>query len=157
MREVPLYLHHMITTQVPSTRAFALERQTRSERINAFCAVLSTEGRVVGPCWEILKPKGPKVVPPLTSCVSLPLTQTHTISHLLSLSPTLALLLSLSLSLAVVGVGQTRRGSGSPACASWIKQGPLPTFAYIPCTPHLQKGTGKSRGDLASLTEKIQR
>ena len=98
MREVPLYLHHMITTQVPSTRAFALERQTRSERINAFCAVLSTEGRVVGPCWEILKPEGPKVVPPLTSCVSLPLTQTHTISHLLSLSPTLALLLSLSLS-----------------------------------------------------------
>ena len=23
-------------------------------------AVLSTEGRVVGPCWEKLKPKGPK-------------------------------------------------------------------------------------------------
>ena len=27
---------------------------------NAFSAVLSTEGRVVGPCWEKLKPKGPK-------------------------------------------------------------------------------------------------
>ena len=27
---------------------------------NAFSAVLSTEGRVVGPCWEHLKPKGPK-------------------------------------------------------------------------------------------------
>jgi len=26
----------------------------------AFSAVLSTEGRVVGPCWEKLKPKGPK-------------------------------------------------------------------------------------------------
>ena len=25
-----------------------------------FCAVLSTEGRVVGPSWEHLKPKGPK-------------------------------------------------------------------------------------------------
>ena len=31
-----------------------------SESINAFSAVLSTEGRVVGPCWEKLKPKGPK-------------------------------------------------------------------------------------------------
>ena len=27
---------------------------------NAFSAVLSTEGRVVGPCWGHLKPKGPK-------------------------------------------------------------------------------------------------
>ena len=27
---------------------------------DAFAAVLSTEGRVVGPCWEKLKPKGPK-------------------------------------------------------------------------------------------------
>ena len=27
---------------------------------NAFSAVLSTEGRVGGPCWEKLKPKGPK-------------------------------------------------------------------------------------------------
>jgi len=27
---------------------------------NAFSAVLSTEGRVVGPWWEKLKPKGPK-------------------------------------------------------------------------------------------------
>ena len=32
----------------------------RSESINAFSAVLSTEGRVVGPCWEHLKPEGPK-------------------------------------------------------------------------------------------------
>ena len=27
---------------------------------NALSAVLSTEGRVVGPCWEKLKPQGPK-------------------------------------------------------------------------------------------------
>ena len=27
---------------------------------NAFSAVLSTEGRVVGPCWKKLKPEGPK-------------------------------------------------------------------------------------------------
>ena len=33
---------------------------TRSESINAFSAVLPTEGRVVGLCWGELKPKGPK-------------------------------------------------------------------------------------------------
>ena len=27
---------------------------------NAFSAVFSMEGRVSGPCWEKLKPKGPK-------------------------------------------------------------------------------------------------
>ena len=32
----------------------------RPERKIAFPAVLSTEGRVVGICWEKLKPKGPK-------------------------------------------------------------------------------------------------
>ncbi|KAJ1493303.1 hypothetical protein T484DRAFT_1929448, partial [Baffinella frigidus] len=32
----------------------------RSESKHAFFAVLSTEGRVVGLCWEKLKPKGPK-------------------------------------------------------------------------------------------------
>ena len=31
----------------------------RSESQNDLSAVLSTEGRVVGPCWEKLKPKGP--------------------------------------------------------------------------------------------------
>ena len=45
---------------ISSTRAFALESSTRSESINALSAVLSTEGRVVGLCWEHLKPKGPK-------------------------------------------------------------------------------------------------
>ena len=30
------------------------------ESINAFSAVLSTEGRVVGLCWELEEPKGPK-------------------------------------------------------------------------------------------------
>ena len=30
---------------------------------NAFFAVLSTEGRVVGLCWVKLKPKGPKGPP----------------------------------------------------------------------------------------------
>ena len=34
--------------------------KTRSGSENTFSAVLSTEGRVVGPCWEHLKPKGPK-------------------------------------------------------------------------------------------------
>jgi hypothetical protein len=32
----------------------------RSESKDALSAVLSMEGRVVGPCWEKLKPKGPK-------------------------------------------------------------------------------------------------
>ena len=32
----------------------------RSESKNAVSAVLSTEGRVVGICWEKLKPKGPQ-------------------------------------------------------------------------------------------------
>ena len=31
--------------------------------LNAFSAVLSTEGRVVGPCWEKLKLQGPKGPP----------------------------------------------------------------------------------------------
>ena len=53
---------------IPSSRASALESETRSESKNAFSAVLSTEGRVVGLCWEHLKPKGPKgsAVPRLT-------------------------------------------------------------------------------------------
>ena len=45
---------------IPSARASALESSTRSESKNAFSAVLSTEGRVVGLCWAKLKPKGPK-------------------------------------------------------------------------------------------------
>ena len=45
---------------IPSTRASAPESQMRSERKNAFSAVLPTEGRVVGLCWAQLKPEGPK-------------------------------------------------------------------------------------------------
>ena len=33
---------------------------SRSESKNAFYAVLSTEGRVVGLCWEHLQAQGPK-------------------------------------------------------------------------------------------------
>ena len=44
---------------------------------NAFFAVLSTEGRVVGLCWQKLKPKGPKgpvsIDTPLTSVFVSPL------------------------------------------------------------------------------------
>ena len=43
-----------------STRASAMESSTRSESINAFSEVLSTEGRVVGLFCAELKPKGPK-------------------------------------------------------------------------------------------------
>ena len=32
----------------------------RSNSMNALYAVLSTEGRLVGPCWEKLRPKGHK-------------------------------------------------------------------------------------------------
>ncbi|KAJ1475145.1 hypothetical protein T484DRAFT_3201116 [Baffinella frigidus] len=45
---------------IPSSQASALESSTRSERKKSFPAVLSTEGRVVGICWEKLKPQGPK-------------------------------------------------------------------------------------------------
>ena len=34
-------------------------------KLNAFSAILSTEGRVVGPCWEKFKPKGPQAPPML--------------------------------------------------------------------------------------------
>ena len=45
---------------ISSTRASALASETRSESRNAFSAVLSTQGRVVGRWWAKLKPKGPK-------------------------------------------------------------------------------------------------
>ena len=45
---------------ISSTRASALESQTRSESISTFPAVLSAEGRVVGLCWAPLKPQGSK-------------------------------------------------------------------------------------------------
>ena len=45
---------------IPSTRASARESQTRSESKDDLSAVLSTEGRVVEPCWEKLKPTGTK-------------------------------------------------------------------------------------------------
>ena len=54
MSEVPLYTSAVLVVKAtPSldTRSFA-----RTEHP----AVLSTEGRVVGLCWEHLKPKGPK-------------------------------------------------------------------------------------------------
>ena len=57
------WVNSSIPTEPPlisSTRASALESSTRSESINAFSAVLSAEGRVVGLCWEHLRPKGPK-------------------------------------------------------------------------------------------------
>jgi len=38
---------------------------------NAFSAVLSTEGRVAGLCWEHLKPQGPQVVFELKRFVTL--------------------------------------------------------------------------------------
>ena len=37
-----------------------LREQNANRKQNAFSAVLSTDGRVVGSCWEKLKPKGPK-------------------------------------------------------------------------------------------------
>ena len=45
---------------IPSARACTLESLTRPESKNAFSAVLSTEGRVVGLWWEHLKPKEPE-------------------------------------------------------------------------------------------------
>jgi len=42
---------------------------------NAFSAVLSTEGRVLGPCWEKLKPKGPKGLPALAHSLAHSLTE----------------------------------------------------------------------------------
>ena len=42
------------------TQASARESQSRSESKNAFPAVLATEGRVVGLCWEKLQSNGPK-------------------------------------------------------------------------------------------------
>ena len=43
-----------------STRASALESSMRPESKNALSAVLSTEGRVVGPWCGKLNPQGPK-------------------------------------------------------------------------------------------------
>jgi hypothetical protein len=51
---------HSLGSCVPSPRASALESETRSEGKIAFPAVLFTEGRGVGVCWEHLKPKGPE-------------------------------------------------------------------------------------------------
>jgi hypothetical protein len=45
-------------------RASALESLTRSESTKmCFLQILSTEGRVVGVCWEHLKPQGPNGQP----------------------------------------------------------------------------------------------
>ena len=49
-----------ILPSIPSTRASALKKKKRSEGKKTLSALLSTEGRVVGPCWEKLNPKGPK-------------------------------------------------------------------------------------------------
>ena len=45
---------------VPADDHVTPDIRTRSESKYAFSAVLSTEGRVVGLCWEHLKPKRPK-------------------------------------------------------------------------------------------------
>ena len=53
------------STKVLSLWVFVIEALTRSESKNAFSAVLSTEGRVVGLCWAKLKPKGSPLHDPL--------------------------------------------------------------------------------------------
>ena len=60
-REIALYIRSLVSTFGESGLCKVTpDFRTRSESINAFSAVLSTEGRVVGPCWEKLKPEGPK-------------------------------------------------------------------------------------------------
>ena len=52
--------HPNRATLYPLYASLCTGEQTRSESINAFSAVLSTEGRVVGLCWEKFKPQCPK-------------------------------------------------------------------------------------------------